>query len=70
MSTDTQIADIPSDILADGEAAIAAALSGKKLASEIASRIHQRAAKITEEIRRAHGLLDIAVPAIRELRDA
>ena len=26
--------------------------------------------KIREEIRRAHGILDIGVPAIRELRDS
>lgn len=68
-TSDVQVAGIPSDILADGEEAIAAALAGKKLAPEIASRIHERAAKITEEILRDHGLLDIAVPAIRELRD-
>jgi hypothetical protein len=61
---------IPPDILADGEAVIDAVMSGKKLDPEIARRVEERAARITEEIRRKHGTLNIAVDAIRELRDA
>jgi hypothetical protein len=61
---------IPPDILADGQAAIEAVMTGKPLDPEIARRIRERAAKLTEEIREKHGLLDIGVPAIRELRDA
>lgn len=71
MSTNTiDTSVIPADILADGEAVIAAVMSGKKLDPEIARRVRERAAKITEDIRQKHGVLDIGVPAIRELRDS
>jgi hypothetical protein len=35
---------------------------------EVLRRIHEEANRIREEIRRKHGVLDIGVPAIRELR--
>jgi hypothetical protein len=57
------------DVFADGEAVVEALVTGKPLDPEIARRIQERAARITEEIRQQHGVLDIAVPAIRELRD-
>jgi hypothetical protein len=43
-------------------------MTGKK-DPELASRIHAETKKITEEIERKHGLLDIAVELIREVRD-
>ncbi len=42
--------------------------TGKPLDPEIYRRVRARAQRITEEIRQKHGLLDIAVPIIRELR--
>ena len=36
---------------------------------EIARKSRERMDRLREEIRRKHGILDIAVPAIRELRD-
>ena len=36
---------------------------------EVLRKIHEEAAKVRDEIYRKHGLLDIGVPAIRELRD-
>jgi hypothetical protein len=44
-------------------------LHSKPVPPEVERRIRERAANITEEIYRQHGLLDVAVPAIRELRD-
>jgi hypothetical protein len=43
--------------------------SGKPLNPEVIRRIRQESARIQEKIRRRQGLVDIAVPAIRELRD-
>ncbi len=43
-------------------------LTGKPIDPEIKRTIHERAAKITQEIRDKFGVVDIAVPAIRELR--
>ena len=36
---------------------------------ETLRRIHDEAVKIREEVLQKHGILDLAVPAIRELRD-
>ena len=70
MATDLKNTGISPEVLADGEVVIAAVMSGKKVDAETARRIDERAEKITEEIRKKHGILDIAVPAIREFRDS
>lgn len=56
------------EALADEEAVMASFVSGKPLDPEIANRVRDRGRQIREEIFRQHGLLDIGVPAIRELR--
>lgn len=61
--------DLPVDLQADTQAVLAHLTSGVPLDPEIALRVRERAAGITEEIRRRHGVLDIGVPAIRALRD-
>jgi hypothetical protein len=61
---------IPPEILADGEAVIAAIMAGQKPDSELARRVRERAERVTEEIYRKYGVLDIGTPAIRELRDS
>ena len=43
--------------------------NGNPLDPETYARIRKRADRIREEVFQKHGLLDIAVPAIRELRD-
>ena len=43
-------------------------LAGTPVASDVARRVQGRSRLIREEILRKHGVVDIAVPAIRELR--
>ncbi len=70
MSIDaTSSGNIAPDVFADGEAIIEAIAAGRRPDAEVVRRVRERAAKITEEIRRKHGILDIGVPAIREFRD-
>jgi hypothetical protein len=52
----------------DEEAVMAHFLTGAPLDPEVARRVNERAQRIRAEIFRQHGLVDIAVPAIRELR--
>ena len=65
----TSTGPIAPDVFADGEAVIEAIAAGRKPDPELARRVRERAATITEEIRQQHGVLDIGVPAIREFRD-
>jgi hypothetical protein len=67
----TQTKDlIPLDVMADLEKAARYAASGQPADSEFVRRIAEEARKIREEVKQKHGILDIGVPAIRELRDA
>lgn len=61
-------ATVSPEIEADAEAVIQSLETGKPLDPVIARRIRERAKKITERVYREHGMVDIAVPAIRELR--
>jgi hypothetical protein len=63
------IGPIPADILTDGEAVLEAVMAGKKSDPEIARRVRERAEKVTAELRRKYGTLNVAVDAIRSLRD-
>jgi hypothetical protein len=72
MSADTSLpfSDvIPPELEADTRAVIEKLMTGKPLDPETYRRIRERSEKITAEIYRKHGLLDIAVPSIRALRD-
>jgi hypothetical protein len=60
---------LPADVLADLEAVAAAVAAGMKIDPEIVRRVRERAEKVRQEVYEAHGLLDIGVPAIRELRE-
>jgi hypothetical protein len=53
----------------DTQAVIEKLMTGKPLDPEIYQRIRAEAAKVTEDVYRKYGLLDIGVPAIRALRD-
>jgi hypothetical protein len=59
----------PADMKADTDAVMDSIATGKRLDPVIARRIRDRAELIRQEILEKHGLLDIGVPAIRELRD-
>jgi hypothetical protein len=60
---------IEEDIAADDQAVIDHAMGRQPLDPEIARRIQERAARITEEIRRQHGVQELAVELIRHARD-
>jgi hypothetical protein len=59
---------IPPEIIADAELVARCVADGRAVPAEVAGRVHERAVRIREEIFRKHGLVDIGVPAIRELR--
>ena len=59
---------IAADIMAELKYAAELAATGQKDAA-FAKRIAEEAARIRDSVKRKHGLLDIGVPAIRELRD-
>jgi adenosyl cobinamide kinase/adenosyl cobinamide phosphate guanylyltransferase len=64
-----QSAGADAQVLADLNAVMERIATGKPLDAESSRRIRQRAERITEEIRKKHGELDIAVELIREIRD-
>jgi hypothetical protein len=59
---------IPPEVMAEMEEAARRAMSGVR-DPEVMRRACERMDRISEEIRRKHGVLDIGVAAIRELRD-
>ena len=65
---ETNSTDLPPDLQEDTKA-ILDHLAGKPLDPAVARRIRERGDRIREQVRREHGILDIGVPAIRELRD-
>ncbi|HEV2948263.1 MAG TPA: hypothetical protein VGX70_12870 [Gemmataceae bacterium] len=58
---------LPADVLADMQRAIELVMAGKR-DPEFERRVQSEGKRIRDEVFRKHGLLDIAVPAIRELR--
>jgi acyl-coenzyme A synthetase/AMP-(fatty) acid ligase len=64
----TTVNDLDELEKADESAVMASFLAGAPLDPEVARRVHERAQRIREAIRERHGIVDIAVPAIRELR--
>jgi hypothetical protein len=59
----------PADVLADLEAILKRLTSGTPIEPELASRVRVRSERMTEELRREHGELHVAVDLIREVRD-
>lgn len=60
--------DDPTEVDIESQAILDHLMTGKPIDPEMKRKIHERAAKITQEVRDKFGLVDIAVPAIRELR--
>jgi hypothetical protein len=58
MSTDNSPTGPDPQELADQEAVLRHAFYGEPLDSEVRRRVDERAARITEEIYRTHGLMD------------
>jgi hypothetical protein len=52
----------------DTKAVIEHAMTGKPLDPAIAKRVREQGEKLRQEIFEKNGLLDIAVPAVREFR--
>ena len=52
----------------DTRAIIEHVMTGKPLDPDIARRVREQGERIRQEILTKHGIVDIAVPAIRELR--
>jgi len=67
MSPTKTAADIPSEVDAELQEAIRRAMSGVRDPEEM-RKACERMDRMREEVRRREGVLDIAVPAIRELR--
>jgi hypothetical protein len=61
---------IPPDVLADVQAIADHVATGKPLDPEVVRRIQERAAKIRQEILEEHGVQNIGVQIIREMRGA
>ena len=58
MSIERKVTDIDPQEAADQEAVLRRAFHGEALDPEVRRRVHERAAKITEELYRVHGLID------------
>lgn len=67
MSASKAAADVPCEVDAELQEAIRQAMSGVRDPEEM-RRACERMDRMREEVRRREGVLDIAVPAIRELR--
>jgi hypothetical protein len=59
---------LPPEIMAELEEAVRRAMTGVR-DPEVMRRACERMDRMSEEVRKKHGILDIGVPAIRELRD-
>jgi hypothetical protein len=68
MKTETKSTSVPEDIMADAKIVAECVATGRPIPPDVARRVHEEARKITERVYREHGLLNIGVPAIRELR--
>ncbi len=53
----------------DEQVVMATLATGAAIPADVAERVRERARRIRERVFREYGLLDFAVPAIREFRD-
>jgi len=58
MSPETKTTGTDPQELADAEAVLRHALHGEPLDPEVSRRVHERAARVTEEVYRLHGEID------------
>lgn len=62
---DTQV---PLEVAADMKAVIDSLSSGVPLTAAVRERIRERGRRLTDELRRRFGALNVSVPSIREFR--
>ena len=67
-TTDGKDTGIPPEAMADAQVVAECVAAGRPIPSEIVRRIQEEAQRIRERLRQQYGILDIGVPAIRELR--
>lgn len=65
----TNPASTPADIEADAAEVYEAVAAGRAVDPEVARRVRERADAISEQIFKKHGVLNVAVDLIREIRD-
>ncbi len=60
MSDETKTTDTDPQERSDAEAVLRHAFHGEPLDPEVSRRVHERAARVMEEIQRVHGMIDDA----------
>jgi hypothetical protein len=68
MTTKTKDTGIQADVMADMQAVSNALASGKPVDPEVARRVRQRAEEARQELLATHGMQEIGVQIIREIR--
>jgi hypothetical protein len=68
MSTEANDTSIPPDVMADMQAVADAVAAGRRIDPEMARRVKSRADQVRADILAAHGLQDIGVQIIRDIR--
>ena len=69
MSTDVKPDTTVSEVSADLEAVVNHLVSGNPLDTHVTRRARQRSERLTDELRRSRGELNVAVDLVREIRD-
>ncbi|MCI0683230.1 MAG: hypothetical protein L0Y71_14100 [Gemmataceae bacterium] len=59
---------IPPEVMADAQLVADCVAAGRPVPAEVARRVHERAEKVRREILATHGVQNIGVDIIRELR--
>jgi hypothetical protein len=67
MATETK-EPIPPEVMADMQAVADSLSSGKPLEQEVARRVRERAEKARQDLLASHGVQDVGVQIIREIR--
>jgi hypothetical protein len=69
MSTKIKGSGIDPLIMADAQLVAECVASGRPIPPEVSQRVQQRGEQIRKRVFQEHGLVNIAVPGIREFRD-
>jgi hypothetical protein len=65
----TAVGDDPNAVRADLEAVLNSIIQKTPLLPEVAQRVQERGRRLRQEVFERHGLLDVAVDLIREVRN-